>query len=136
MFELDERLSADSLFIASLKLSQVRLMNDTRYPWLILIPQRPNLREIIDLQGDDQQLLLQEISQLSHLLKTIWNPFKINVAALGNVVAQLHIHVIARFENDFAWPNPIWNCGTAQKYLASDAHTLIMRLQKHLEQNV
>lgn len=108
MFVLDETLAADAVELAHLPLCLALLMNDRRYPWLILVPRRPNLREIHDLNPQEQSMLIAEISRASRVLETAFAPAKINVAALGNVVEQLHIHVVARFRNDAAWPGPIW----------------------------
>ncbi len=107
-FQLDPRLFADTLFVADAPLSRVLLMNDANYPWLILVPRHVGLRELIDLPADAQAQLWKEIAQASTALRERFAPDKLNVAALGNVVAQLHVHVIARFANDPAWPAPVW----------------------------
>ena len=107
-FALDPRLAADTLRLGSLKLCEVLLFNDSRFPWLILVPARAGLVEIVDLNAEDRALLMQEISIASQALKKVTNCHKLNVAALGNQVRQLHVHVIARFEADAAWPNPVW----------------------------
>lgn len=107
-FELHPQLAADGLFLADWPLCRVLRMNDRTYPWLILVPRRANIREIIDLVDEDQQILMQEIARASAALKTLRRPRKINVAALGNMVPQLHVHVIGRDENDAAWPKPVW----------------------------
>ncbi|MBL9035731.1 MAG: HIT domain-containing protein, partial [Rhodospirillaceae bacterium] len=98
MFELHPQLAADGLFLADWPLCRVLRMNDRTYPWLILVPRRANIREIIDLVDEDQQILMQEIARASAALKTLRRPRKINVAALGNMVPQLHVHVIGRDE--------------------------------------
>ena len=107
-FEPHPRLAADTHFVADWPLCRVLRMNDVAYPWLVLVPRRKDVREIIDLEESDQQILLQEIGRTSDALRTHCKPDKLNVAALGNVVPQLHIHVIARFTGDPAWPRPIW----------------------------
>jgi diadenosine tetraphosphate (Ap4A) HIT family hydrolase len=107
-FVLDARLAADTVAIAALPLCAVRLMNDRRYPWIILVPERAGAREIVDLDAGDRGRLIDEIALVSTVMRDEFQPAKLNVAALGNVVAQLHVHVIARFTDDDAWPKPIW----------------------------
>ena len=108
-FELDKRLEGDSVPVCELPLSAVRLMNERSWPWLILVPRRPGLAELIDLDADGRARLMEEIARAAEVLRTLYRPDKLNVAALGNVVHQLHVHVIARFRTDPAWPRPIWN---------------------------
>lgn len=108
-FELDKRLEGDSVPVADLPLSAVRLMNERSWPWLILVPRRAGLVELIDLDAADRARLMEEIARAAGALRALYRPDKLNVAALGNVVSQLHVHVIARFRTDPAWPRPIWN---------------------------
>ena len=115
-FVLDPRLDADTHRVGDLALSRVLLMNDARFPWLILVPRQPGLRDLIDLSHDAQHALLDEINRCAHVLHALDKPDKLNIAALGNVVAQLHVHVIARFTRDAAWPRPVWSVGTAEPY--------------------
>ena len=115
-FLLDPTLDADTLVIGRLVLSRVLLMNDARYPWLILVPERPDLAEIIDLEEAARHQLMREIGAASEALKALFRPDKLNVAALGNRVRQLHVHVIARFVSDQAWPGPVWGVGAAEAY--------------------
>ena len=110
-FALDPRLAADTHRIGDLALSRVLLFDDARFPWLVLVPRQAGLRELIDLPQDDQHGLLDEISRCAHVLHALDKPDKLNIAALGNVVAQLHVHVIARYTSDAAWPRPVWNVG-------------------------
>ena len=124
-FTLDARLAADTHAVGDLEFSRVLLMDDVRFPWLILVPRRVGLRELIELPRDEQHALLDEINRCAHVLHALEKPDKLNIAALGNVVAQLHVHVIARFANDAAWPRPVWGCGERMPY-ATD--TLRMRL--------
>ena len=125
-FELDTRLAADSVLIADGPLSQIRLMNDARFPWLVLVPRVAGASEWIDLSGDQQRLLLAEINQISRHLKQKPNVTKLNIGALGNIVRQLHVHLIGRFEGDAAWPGPVWGSGPAQRL---DTNVLAERVE-------
>jgi diadenosine tetraphosphate (Ap4A) HIT family hydrolase len=116
MFELDPRLAADTVEIGTLDLCRVLLMNDVRYPWLILVPGKPDLAEIGDLDRDDRLLLMDEIETASAALAGLYNPIKMNVGALGNIVRQLHIHIVGRAECDPAWPGPVWGHSPADAY--------------------
>ena len=107
-FALHPKLDADTLEVTTLDLSLVRLMNDRRFPWLILVPQRAGAVEIVDLDADDRVTLIQEIALASEALRDLFNARKLNVASIGNVVPQLHVHVVARFESDDEWPRPVW----------------------------
>lgn len=115
-YELHPQLAADTHPVASFALSELRLMDDSNYPWLVLVPRVPDAREIIDLDPMQRRGLGDEIDQASRLLREAFVPFKLNVAALGNLVPQLHVHVIARFENDPAWPAPVWGRVAARPY--------------------
>lgn len=108
MFELHERLKADTFEVCNLHLCKVLLMDDQTYPWVILVPKKINTVELTDLSSENQHILMSEIVHVSEVLKDITEADKMNVATLGNVVPQLHIHVIARFKSDAAWPAPIW----------------------------
>ena len=115
-FELDTRLAADSVLIADGPLSQIRLMNDDRFPWVVLVPRVAGASEWIDLDGNQQRLLLAEINQVSRHLKQKPNVTKLNIGALGNIVPQLHIHLVGRHEGGAAWPGPVWGSGPAQRF--------------------
>lgn len=115
-FSLDARLAADSLVVGELGLSRVLLMDDLRFPWLILVPRQPGLRELVELAREQQHTLLDEINRAAHVLHAITNPDKMNIATLGNVVSQLHVHVIARHVGDAAWPQPVWGVGERVPY--------------------
>jgi diadenosine tetraphosphate (Ap4A) HIT family hydrolase len=115
-FQLDSRLAADTIPLGRLALSRVLLMDDARYPWLILVPERPELAEIIELPEPDRIVLMREIAAVSEVLKALYAPDKLNVGALGNKVRQLHVHVLARFASDAAWPGPVWGVGEALPY--------------------
>lgn len=131
MFKLDEKLANDSYFIADLKLSQLILMNNANYPWLILVPKIAGAAEITDLDFANQTELLREINQVAKILQDKFNPHKLNIANLGNMVRQLHIHVIARFKDDAAFPRPVWG-EASQKYEESAALKLIEEIRKSL----
>ena len=115
-FELDERLARDSELVATLSLCQLRLLKDSRWPWLMLVPQRNGMSEIFDLQPLDQALLTFETNMVGAALKSVTGATKVNVGALGNIVRQLHVHVVARSEGDPNWPGPIWGYGQAMPY--------------------
>ncbi|WP_252106203.1 MULTISPECIES: HIT domain-containing protein [unclassified Halomonas] len=115
-FELDSRLAADTLSLADLPLCRALLMNDARYPWVILVPRRQGVREIFELSSDDQTQLHRETTALGQALHLAFQGDKLNVAALGNVVSQLHVHLVVRFEQDDAWPAPVWGKGEAEPY--------------------
>ncbi len=108
-FTLDEQLINDTHFMYDLNLSRLLLMNDRELPWFILVPRRPRVEEIIKLNDEDAALLMEEIREVSRFLDHFAKPYKINVASLGNVVRQLHVHVIGRKQNDRAFPKPIWS---------------------------
>jgi len=115
-FALDPRLAADTHAIGALPFSELLLMDDARFPWVILVPRIAGARELIDLDEGDQRLLLGEIDRVARVLEAMLHPDKLNIAALGNVVPQLHVHVIARFTSDAAWPNPVWGRGERVAY--------------------
>ena len=119
-FELHPQLAADTVSVATWPLCEVLLLTDANYPWLVLVPVRPGLRDFHELSPDDMVTAGQEISRASEALVELFAPDKINVAALGNMVPQLHIHVVARFTDDAAWPNPIWGVAPPLDY-APDA---------------
>lgn len=131
-FDLNPRLEGDSYPVMDLGLCAVRLMKDANYPWLLLIPRKPDLIEIIDLQPLEQIVLMEEISQVSKALKQATDCEKLNVAAIGNVVSQLHVHVVARFREDAAWPAPVWGAVPAVAYEGNQASALISKLQDAL----
>lgn len=127
-FKLDERLAEDAVFVAQLRLCQVLLMNDKRFAWLVLVPTIEGLVEITDLGASEREELMDEIVLASDVLKEMVQPHKMNVAALGNMVSQLHVHVIARQKDDAAWPKPVWGVGTAEPYKAEDLEDLLHKL--------
>jgi diadenosine tetraphosphate (Ap4A) HIT family hydrolase len=115
-WHLHPQLADDTHPLAQFALCEVRLMDDANHPWLILVPRVENAVEVIDLDAAQQAQLMQEIDRASRALQAAVKPHKLNVAALGNVVPQLHVHVIARFHDDIAWPRPVWGMATAQPY--------------------
>lgn len=116
MFNLDERLEADTVALAEWPLCTVRLMNDNHYPWLILIPRVAGVTELYQLDESQRQMLDRESTFLARTLMELFNGHKMNVAALGNVVKQLHIHHVVRFEGDVSWPAPIWGKVPVEPY--------------------
>jgi diadenosine tetraphosphate (Ap4A) HIT family hydrolase len=124
-FALDERLAKDALLVGDMRLSRVLLMNDARWPWLILVPRREGAVELTDLDADDRALLIEEAASVARFLKTHTGALKINLGALGNAVRQLHLHVVARNVDDPAWPRPVWGHGAATPYRRAEAQALI-----------
>ncbi|MEQ9146482.1 MAG: HIT domain-containing protein [Parvibaculaceae bacterium] len=128
-FLLHDRLEADTFHVADWPVCRVLLMNDCRFPWLILVPRRKGLRDFDEVAADDKADFLGEIDRASRVLRAITSAEKLNVAALGNMVPQLHVHVVARFASDAAWPGPVWGVGEAQAYDPAEAESLIARLR-------
>ncbi|BFI95875.1 MAG: HIT family protein [Rhodanobacter sp.] len=119
-FALDPRLAADTRHVAMLPLCELRLMDDTRFPWLVLVPRRANLVEVSDLDQGEQQELWREANLAGAALRAVSPCEKLNLGALGNIVRQLHLHVVARTQGDAAWPGPVWGSGAAVPH-ADDA---------------
>ncbi|QJR79673.1 HIT domain-containing protein [Alteromonas pelagimontana] len=132
MFELDSRLAADTYVVGELPLSRVLLMNDRQFPWIILVPKRAGVQDTIDLTEADQLQLLAESRQVCLALKSLYAPDKLNVAALGNIVKQLHVHHIARYRDDIAWPQPIWGRQPAIPYDSQSAQLRCQQLKTFL----
>ena len=124
-FQLMTRLAADTFPIADWKLSRVLLMNDRRYPWVVLVPRRAGAVELVDLSEADRTVLMEEIAEASARLKG--DAAKINVGALGNIVQQLHVHVVARNPGDAAWPGPVWGHSPAVPYDEDEREALIWK---------
>lgn len=116
MFTLHPTLAADTVEIGELPLCKALLLNDQRFPWVVLVPKRPNIREVFELTSTEQEQLWTETSETAKRLNTHYQADKMNVAALGNMVPQLHMHIIVRYEKDAAWPSPVWGSGAAQPY--------------------
>jgi len=115
-WQLHPRLAEDTHPVATLALGELRLMDDANYPWLVLVPRIAGAVELIDLDAAQRHRLTDEIDVASRVLRQLFQPYKLNVAALGNLVPQLHVHVIARFEHDPAWPAPVWGRAAARAY--------------------
>jgi diadenosine tetraphosphate (Ap4A) HIT family hydrolase len=115
-FAIDARLEAETRPVGELGLSRLLLMDDARYPWLILVPRIAGARELLDLDEADRAMLLGEISLVSRALEALFKPDKLNIAALGNVVPQLHLHLLVRYQTDAAWPQPVWGRGEREPY--------------------
>lgn len=115
-FTLDATLAGDTLAFGSLSLCQLLLMKHADFPWIILVPRVDGAREIVDLTLPQRHALMDDITAASHLMQRVFTPDKLNVAALGNVVPQLHVHLIARFANDPAWPAPVWGVPASQPW--------------------
>jgi diadenosine tetraphosphate (Ap4A) HIT family hydrolase len=131
-FALDPRLAADTFLVGDAPLCRVLLMNDARFPWAILVPRRPGLIEIHDLDASERAILIEEAALVGDRLKKLTGAFKINIAALGNSVPQLHVHVIARFADDSAWPGPVWGVGETLPYTPGAAEERLATLRAAL----
>ena len=130
---LHEQLAADTVPVGDLALARVLLANDANYPWLILVPRRPGLVELIDLDPNEQVQLMGEIDAAARVLKSITECEKLNIAAIGNIVAQLHVHVVARRHSDAAWPKPVWGAAPPTAYNPTVRDGLIGALQRGLQ---
>jgi diadenosine tetraphosphate (Ap4A) HIT family hydrolase len=126
-FILDQRLAADTIAVGDLALSSVLLMDDARFPWFILVPRRSGASEVTDLSDEDAASLMSEIRIATRVMLDLAKPDKINVAALGNMVPQLHMHVVGRFRSDPAWPGPVWGHGSRSPYPTHAAAALVER---------
>jgi len=133
MFELHQQLANDTVTVGHFPLCQVLLMMDKRYPWLILVPRQTGLTEIHQLSKADQQQLLEESSAVSKAMMALFSADKMNIAALGNMVPQLHLHHIARFKEDACWPKPVWGIGEAESYSETELALLLTKLRSALE---
>ena len=129
---LHPTLARDTVEVVRWPLCRVLMMNDRRYPWLILVPEREAIREIHELPAADRAVLIEEITRASEALVRLVRPDKVNVGALGNIVPQLHVHVVARFAADLAWPGPVWGSGPAIPYSADELEERRDRLRLEL----
>jgi Diadenosine tetraphosphate (Ap4A) hydrolase and other HIT family hydrolases len=127
-FQIDPRLDADSRLVINLGLCQLRLMDDARWPWLILVPQRPSIVEIFDMTPLDQTMLTFETGLAAKALSEVTGCAKVNIGALGNKVRQFHLHVVARSEGDSNWPNPVWGHGMPEPWRQADRAVFLEKL--------
>ncbi len=135
MIELHQQLEKDCIVLGEFELCSLLLLNDSNYPWFILVPNREGMTEIHQLSAPDQQQLLKESVTFSRCLEQVFQPDKLNIAALGNIVPQLHIHHIARFKTDACWPAPVWGAATSVPYQKKQIQTIRNQLFKWLETN-
>lgn len=131
-WQLHPQLADDTTPVIELPLCEVRLMDDANHPWLVLVPRVAGITEIIDLDAAQRLQLSEEIDTACRALRTLFKPDKLNVAALGNMVPQLHVHVIARYRSDIAWPRPVWGAGNARPYAPEELIERINALRKAL----
>ena len=131
-WSLHPQLAQDTVSVGDLLLARVLLMNDANYPWLLLVPRRPDIMEVIDLDEVAQAQLTTEIARVSRALREVTQCHKLNVAALGNAVPQLHVHVIARFRNDAAWPKPVWGAAPSRNYDREALQNFVTPLRKKI----
>lgn len=131
-FELHPQLVGDCIHIVDLELCRVLLMNESRYPWFILVPMRDGLRELMELTSDESAIYWGESNVLQSFLRDVFKAEKLNVAALGNMVPQLHMHHIARFQHDAAWPAPVWGKFPPEPYPAEKIEQLKTQLLQYI----
>ena len=131
-FALDPQLARESVFVADRVLCRVLLMDDARFPWLVLVPRRAGLVELFDLDARERTLLFDELEQAARALRSVASSAKLNVGALGNVVRQLHVHVVGRREGDAAWPGPVWGHGPRRPYDESARATRVSAIAARL----
>lgn len=136
MFQIDSRLAGDTLEVASLTLCQVLLLNDQRYDWLVLVPRRESVTEVLDLSPPDQAQLWREVTLVAGVLREAQPDCKLNIGALGNIVRQLHLHILLRREGDPAWPGPVWGHSPREPYSEEAGQAVVARWRAQLEQEV
>ena len=134
VFKLNIRIEKDTIFVSENSYSQILLMNDSRYPWFIIVP-KTNTLEIYSLEEIWQLELNNQINLISIFLKSKYPKSILNIAKIGNIVQQLHVHVLARSENDFAWPNPVWGVGKIDKYDKKDSIILINEFNQYFDRH-
>lgn len=128
-FKVDSEIENTSIYVCDLQLSKVYLKDDKDNPWFLLVPRKQKSEELVDLTLEEQSLLMEEVTIVSEFIKKEFTPFKLNVGSLGNIVRQLHIHIIARYENDRAWPGPIWGSPAMQCYSSEEIKGIISRFK-------
>src|SRR3954451_14617069 len=129
---LHPKLLNDTVLLGDLPLSRVLVMNDANYPWLILVPRKADITEIIDLTETEQMRLMSEVTGVARALREVTACHKLNIAALGNMVPQLHVHIIARFRHDAAWPKPVWDVVPARAYEREALDNLVQALRRKI----
>jgi diadenosine tetraphosphate (Ap4A) HIT family hydrolase len=132
LWSLHPQLANDTTSIGDLPLARVLLMNDANYPWLVLVPRQADIVEIIDLNDDQQMQLMSEITLLARVLRDVTGCHKLNIAAIGNVVPQLHVHIVARRRDDAAWPKPVWGAAPARAYEPQERDRLIAAIRREV----
>lgn len=133
-FSLDTRLESDTIVITTLGLCQLRLMKDKRWPWLIAVPLRNGVSEFFDLAPLDQTMLTFEVNEAAKALKAVTKAEKINIATIGNIVRQMHVHIIARSEGDANWPGPVWGHGKPEPYSDEEVSALAQNIAKAMSE--
>ena len=131
-WSLNPQLAKDTVEVGDLLLARVLLMNDANYPWLLLVPRRPNVSEVFDLDEIEQGQLVSEITLLARVLKDVTTCDKLNIATIGNVVPQLHVHIVARRRDDAAWPRPVWGTLPARPYEPAERDLLIAAIRQEV----
>lgn len=131
-FELHPQLARDCITIGDLPLSRVLLLNDCRYSWLVLVPRRADITELFHLGESDRQMLLDEVCRTGEQLMQMSEGDKLNIGALGNLVPQLHVHLVVRSRDDPAWPGPVWGHSAAQPYAEDALRNCLQRLRGRL----
>ena len=131
-WSLHPQLANDTTGIGDLPLARALLMNDASYPWLVLVPRQADIVEIIDLDDDQQMQLMSEITLLARVLRDVTGCHKLNIAAIGNVVPQLHVHIVARRRDDAAWPRPVWGAAPARAYEPQERDRLIAAIRREV----
>ena len=132
-FVLNARLKQDTFFIRDMTLSTVLLMNNAHIPWVILVPKRDDVTSILDLSSADYDILTSEIRHVAQLMQNLFNPERLNIASLGNVVSQMHWHIVCRFTDDICFPKPVWGNIPDMPYEAERANDIIQRIQDVLK---
>ncbi|WKJ88620.1 HIT domain-containing protein [Methylomonas montana] len=135
-FQLHPQLIEDCFKVGQFALSEILMMNDSQYPWFILVPRRNHIKEIYQLNPADRQTLQAESCLLAEALAEIYRPDKLNIAAIGNLVPQLHLHHVARYQTDKAWPAPIWGKFASVPYVPTEAEQRINQLREALDQHL
>lgn len=131
-FQVDPQIHTTGVFLSDWTLSSVYLKNEANFPWLILVPRQENVQEIYQLSDTNRQILMNELTELSIIVQELFNPDKLNIGALGNIISQLHIHVVARFKTDKMWPHSIWQPFISIPYKPKELMMLCSRLKKRI----